>query len=247
MPLVNLFGQVRQAMPVYGSGGFTSYSTEKLCQQLQGWADRGIRMVKMKIGRQPSADLARVRAARKAIGDEVDLFVDANGAYSPKQALDQASKFSELNVRWFEEPVSSDDLAGMEFVRNHTPPSMEIAAGEYGYDLDYFRRMLASAAIDVLQADVTRCGGFTGFMRAATLCQAHHTPLSAHCAPALHLAVGCATPVLRHAEYFYDHVRIEEMFFDNVPRPVSGALMPDLSEAGTGLQLKQTDIEKFRI
>jgi L-alanine-DL-glutamate epimerase-like enolase superfamily enzyme len=247
LPLVKLFGQVRDRVPIYGSGGFTSYKVDKLCAQLRGWVDQGIPMVKMKIGRDPGADAERVRAAREAIGRDPDLFVDANGAYNRKQALVQAKQFSECGVTWFEEPVSSGDLEGLRFIRERAPAGMEIAAGEYGYELSYFEAMLASGAADVLQADATRCGGLTGFMEAAMLCQAHHIPLSAHCAPALHLHIGCAAPSFRHAEYFHDHARIEEMFFDHMPKPSDGTLTPDLSQPGMGLELKRSDIEKFRI
>jgi L-alanine-DL-glutamate epimerase-like enolase superfamily enzyme len=247
LPLVSLFGQVRPAMPIYGSGGFTSYTINKLREQLCGWVEHGILRVKMKIGRAARSDVERVSAARAAIGDDAALFVDANGAYSRKQALVQAKRFSEFGVTWFEEPVSSDDLQGLRFIREHVPERIEIAAGEYGYDLDYFERMLARGAVDVLQADATRCGGFTGFMQAATLCEAHHVPLSAHCAPALHLHVGCAAPALRHAEYFHDHVRIEHMFFDGIAEPEGDVISPDLSRPGMGLELKRNDIKKFSV
>ena len=247
LPLVRLFGQARGAIPVYGSGGFTSYSIEELQEQLAGWANRKIPRVKMKIGRDADADVERVAAARKAIGDGVELFVDANGAYSRKQALAQAGKFSEHNVTWFEEPVSSDDLEGLELIRDRAPAGMEIAAGEYGYDADYFRRMLEAGAIDVLQADATRCGGFTGFLQAAALCDAHHLQLSAHCAPALHLHIGCAVSCFRHAEYFFDHARIERKLFDGVIDPIDGSMRPDLSRPGMGLELKPADAEQFRI
>jgi L-alanine-DL-glutamate epimerase-like enolase superfamily enzyme len=201
----------------------------------------------MKIGRDAEIDKERVSAAREAIGEDADLFVDANGAYSRKQALAQARAFEKFNVTWFEEPVSSDDLEGLRLIRDRAPAGMEIAAGEYGYDLDYFRRMIDSGAVDVLQADATRCGGFTSFLQAATLCDAYHIPLSSHCAPALHLHIGCATPALRHAEYFYDHVRIERLFFDGVSEPVDGALRPDLSQPGIGLSLKRAEAGKFAI
>jgi L-alanine-DL-glutamate epimerase-like enolase superfamily enzyme len=245
LPVVSLMGQVHYALPIYGSGGFTNYSNEQLRRQLQGWVEQGIPRVKMKIGRDASIDRQRVAIARKAIGREVDLFVDANGAYSHKQALAQARAFQEFKVSWFEEPVSSDHLEGLHFIREHAPEGMEIAAGEYGYDLDYFRRMLDAGAIDVLQADGTRCGGFTGFLEVATLCNAYHLPLSSHCAPALHAHVGCATRAIRHAEYFYDHVRIERMIFDGVTEPVDGTLRPDLTRPGMGLVLKRIDAQKF--
>jgi L-alanine-DL-glutamate epimerase-like enolase superfamily enzyme len=245
LPLVSLFGQVRETMPIYGSGGFTNYTNEKLQQQLRGWVEQGITRVKMKIGRDAGIDIERVAAARKAIGDDVELFVDANGAYSRKQALGQARAFEECDVRWFEEPVSSDDLEGLRLLRDRGPARMDIAAGEYGYDIDYFERMLEAGAVDVLQADATRCGGFTGLLQAATLCEANHVPLSAHCAPALHIHVGCAAGPFRHAEYFHDHVRIEKMLFDGISDPEQGALRPDLDRPGLGLMLKRADAEKF--
>ena len=247
LPLVRLFGQVRPAMPIYGSGGFTSYPIEKLQEQLGRWAKQKIQSVKMKIGRDARADVARVAAAREAIGDDADLFVDANGAYTCKQALAQATRFSESGVTWFEEPVSSDDLEGLRLMRERAPAGMEIAAGEYGYDANYFRRMLEANAVDVLQADATRCGGFTGFLRAAALCDAQHLQLSAHCAPTLHLHIGCSVPAFRHGEYFYDHARIEKMLFEGFVEPINGGLQPDLTRAGMGLELKEADAEQFRV
>lgn len=245
LPLVTLLGAVRESVPVYGSGGFTSYSDRQLQRQLRAWVEEGISRVKMKIGRDAGADIARVRAVRRAIGHDPDLFVDANGAYSRKQALAQAQIFSDFGVNWFEEPVSSDDLAGLRLLRDRAPAGIEIAAGEYGYDLTYFQRMLAAEAVDVLQADATRCGGITGFLQVAALCQAFHVPLSAHTAPALHTHVCCAATPVRHIEYFHDHVRIERIFFDGVRRPVNGELQPDLSRPGMGLELKHADAQRF--
>jgi L-alanine-DL-glutamate epimerase-like enolase superfamily enzyme len=247
LPLVSLFGAARDRIDVYGSGGFTSYSIAELQKQLAGWAEEGIPRVKMKIGRHPEDDLGRVRAARQALGDHVQLFVDANGAYSRKQALLQADRFAELGVAWFEEPVSSDDLEGLRLIRDRAPAGMDIAAGEYGYDLRYFRHMLEAGSVDVLQADATRCGGFTGFLQAAALCSAHCLQLSAHCAPSLHAHIGCAALPMRHIEYFHDHARIERMLFDGFGPPVNGALIPDLSRPGMGLELKVADARRFEV
>jgi L-alanine-DL-glutamate epimerase-like enolase superfamily enzyme len=244
IPLVKLLGAVRPGVPIYGSGGFTSYSIKQLEHQLGGWVKQGIPRVKMKIGRDALADRERVRAVRRVIGS-AELFVDANGAYSRKQALRQAEEFAEWGVSWFEEPVSSDDLEGLHLIRDRISAEMEIAAGEYGYEAGYFRRMLEARAVDVLQADATRCGGITGFLQAASLCQAFHLPLSAHTAPTIHTQVGCAAIPLRNLEYFHDHVRIENMFFDGAPQPVRGELHPDLSRPGMGIELKQADAERF--
>ena len=245
LPVLKLFGAVRDAIPVYGSGGFTSYSIPELQRQLAGWAEAGIGRVKMKVGRCPAEDSARVRAAREAVGPAVELFVDANGAYDRKQALAQADRFAEFGVCWFEEPVSSDDLDGLRVLRDRAPAAMEIAAGEYGYDLFYFRRMLDAGAVDVLQADATRCGGWTGFLSAAALCQARSMPLSAHTAPSLHAHVCCAAAPARHVEYFYDHQRIEQMLFEGALQPENGMLRPDPSQPGLGMVFKRVDAERF--
>lgn len=245
LPLVTLLGAVRESVPIYGSGGFTSYSDKQLQQQFNGWVEQGIKSVKMKVGRDAAADIRRVEAARSAIGPNIELFVDANGAYSRKQALEQAEKFRKMDVSWFEEPVTSDDLDGLHLIRGRGPAGMDIAAGEYGYDSWYFRRMLSAGAVDVLQADATRCGGITGFLKASALCESHHLPLSAHTAPTVHTQVGCVATPLRNLEYFHDHIRIEKMFFDGVRIPLNGALSPDLSRPGMGVELKRADAERF--
>jgi L-alanine-DL-glutamate epimerase-like enolase superfamily enzyme len=241
VPLVSLLGGVRDAIPAYFSGGFTSYDLATLCAQLEDWAGRGMGAVKMKIGPDPAIDRDRVAAAREAIGDEVDLFVDANGAYDRKVALAQARYFPEHRVTWFEEPVSSDDLEGLRLLRDRAPGGMEIAAGEYGYDIGYFRRMLDAGSVDVLQADATRCGGVTGFLKAAALADAWGLPLSAHTAPHLHAHLCCAASRARHVEYFHDHARIEALLFDGALEPVDGMLRPDRSRPGLGLELRRDE------
>lgn len=245
--LADLLGRSRSEIPVYGSGGFTSYSNAELEAQFGGWVEQGIRAVKMKIGRDAAADPGRVAAARRAAGARTRLMVDANGAYSRKQALHMALVFRESDVAWFEEPVSSDDLDGLRLIRDRAPAGMEIAAGEYGYDSVYFRRMLAHGAVDVLQADATRCGGVTGFLLVDGLCQGFGIPLSAHTSPTLHGHLCCASLSARDVEYFHDHVRIEQMVFDGALTAVDGVLRPDRSRPGMGLEIKQPDIERYRV
>ncbi len=246
LPLCKLLGMARDRVPVYGSGGFTAYSNDRLADQLGGWVAQGIPRVKMKVGSHAERDPERVRAARDAIGTATELFVDANGAYSRKQALDLAERFRvDANVSWFEEPVSSDDLEGLRLLRDRAPAGVEIAAGEYGYDAPYFKRMLDAGAVDVLQADVTRCGGITELIRVDALCRARNLPLSLHCGPAIHLHPAIALGQFVHLEYFHDHVRIEQMVFDGVVEPVDGDLIPDLERPGIGLELKRSEAERY--
>lgn len=244
--LSTLLGRVRKRVPVYGSGGFTSYDGEQLRRQLSGWREQGIAAVKIKVGSEPQRDPDRVRQARAAIGPDARLFVDANGAYSRKQALRLARRFAdEAAVSWFEEPVSSDDLDGLRLLRDRAPAGMDIAAGEYGYDLFYFRRMLDVGAVDVLQADVTRCGGITQLLGVAALCSARGMRLSAHTSPAVHAHVGAAIGPLEHVEYFHDHARVERMLFDGAPPLIDGALQPDTGVPGTGLALREEQAERY--
>jgi L-alanine-DL-glutamate epimerase-like enolase superfamily enzyme len=236
VPLVKLLGQVRSGIAAYGSGGFTSYTDDRLQEQLGGWARAGFKAVKMKIGREPQRDPQRVKLARQAIGSATELFVDANGAFQVSEAIAHAETFARSTVTWFEEPVSSDDLDGLSRVRKRAPAGMRIAAGEYGYDSIYFRRMLQAGVVDVLQADATRCGGVTGFMHSAALCEAYQVPLSAHTAPSIHQHLCCACPRAINVEYFYDHARIEAMFFSGAAKVVHGKLHPDLTRPGLGLE-----------
>ena len=245
LPLVTLLGAYRDTIPIYGSGGFTSYSDDELASQLAGWVERdGCKFVKMKVGTNPDDDPRRVTVAKSAIGDAT-LFVDANGAYTVKQALTLAARFADDNVAWFEEPVSSDDLPGLRAVRDRAPLEMDIAAGEYAYTIGYVREMLAADAVDVQQADVTRCGGVTAFLQIGAICEAFHIDLSGHCAPALHLHAVCAVPRLRNLEWFHDHVRIEHMLFEGAPVPEDGTISPDLSQPGNGLTFKHQDAARY--
>jgi L-alanine-DL-glutamate epimerase-like enolase superfamily enzyme len=246
--LADLLGRAQENVPVYGSGGLTSYSEAELCEQFAGWVGDEVPRVKMKVGREPAADLYRVRAAREAIGPDPELYVDANGAYSRKQALAMADGFAELGVSWFEEPVSSDDLEGLRLIRDRAPAGMDIAAGEYGYEPIYFRRMLEAGAVDVLQADATRCCGITGLLAVGALCTAHGMPFSAHCAPQIHAHAACAIGRLRHCEYFHTHVRAERILFDGVLVPHAGALHPDADRPGLGIELKRSDdVQRLRL
>jgi L-alanine-DL-glutamate epimerase-like enolase superfamily enzyme len=246
LPLARLLGQVREDVAIYASGGFTSMDVEGLVEQLGAWVDQGITQVKMKVGREPSADGRRVAAVRTAIGD-AELFVDANGGYTPKQALAFAERFAELGVRWFEEPVSSDDLAGLRLVRERGPAGLSIAAGEYGNDPWYFRRMLEAEAVDVLQLDAARALGVSAALQVDALCLAHHVPLSLHTAPAYHLHLAAALASVVHVEWFHDHVDVEQALFDGAPVPERGVIRVDHGRPGNGLALRRREAQRHAV
>ena len=250
LPVCRVLGMAHTEVPIYGSGGFTTYDDRTTRTQLERWVDEWkIPRVKIKIGEswgsEVGRDLARIALARSVIGPDTELYVDANGAYRRKQAIRVAHAMAEHDVTWFEEPVSSDDLAGLHEVRDHVAP--DVTAGEYGYDLAYFRRMLAAGAVDCLQIDVTRCGGITDWVRAAAVAAAHNVDVSGHCAPNLHAHVAAAVPNLRHLEYFHDHHRIEHLLFDGALAPDGGALRPDQHRPGLGLEFKGADAEQYRV
>ena len=246
LSLLDLWGAARDAVPAYGSGGFTNLDEAALVEQLRGWVDQGMDAVKMKVGRHPDQDVDRVATVRQAVGDDVELMVDANGAYTVRQALDRSHDFADLGVVWHEEPVSSDDLRGLRNVRRRIAPGVEVAAGEYAYDVFHLRDLVHADAVDVLQADVTRIGGFTAFLDGAALARANHVALSTHCAPALSAHVCCAAPSIRHAEWFHDHARLEPMLFDGVTEVRDGLLRPDRSRPGHGISLRH-DADRFAV
>ncbi|MFC4242997.1 enolase C-terminal domain-like protein [Gryllotalpicola reticulitermitis] len=246
MPLLELLGRARAAAPVYGSGGFTTYDDDTTAAQLREWLELGVGAAKIKIGESAGAaearDLQRVALAREVLGD-VELFVDANGGYTPSQARRVERDLRDFDVRWFEEPVSSDYPAELAAVR--AGAAMDIAAGEYCWGIQDAARLLAAGAVDCLQLDVTRCGGFTGWLEGAALAEASGISISAHCAPQLSAHAVCAVRRARHLEYFHDHARIEPLLFDGALEVREGSIEP-AGTPGLGLTLGPR-AEQFRV
>lgn len=249
LPLSVLLGRAGTDVPVYGSGGFTSYDDRRTIEQLEHWTEElAIPRVKIKIGESwgsnQSRDLARVDLARRTIGDDKELFVDANGGYTAKEAVRLARRMvGDAGVTWFEEPVSSDDHAGLRQVR--TMVDCDVAAGEYGYHPSYFAALIGDEAVDCVQIDVTRVGGITAWLAAAHVAGAHNLEVSGHCAPNLHAQVAATVPNLRHVEYFWDHERIESRYFDGTLTPCQGRLVPS-DATGHGLTFKAADAQHLR-
>lgn len=239
--LVDAIGARREAIDAYGSGGFTSLAGEELAAQLRGWAEAGFAAVKMKVGRDPGADRERLATARAAIGPDVALMVDANGAFDRREALRQAGVYACHGVVYLEEPVSSADLEGLAWLRDRGPAGIAIAAGEYLWDAAEARRM--APCVDVLQADATRCGGITGTLALDGICAAHGMPFSAHCAPQVSAHLCCAMESAVSVEYFHDHARLEPMLFEGTIEPAGGRLRPDRERPGLGIELRPAATE----
>lgn len=237
IPVTQLMGRCRTDVPVYGSGGFTSLSAAQLDAQIDWWHSVGCTAMKIKIGEawgtNVDRDLQRVRQVRERAGAAVELMVDANGGYTLGQARRIGGTLDNLGVSWFEEPVSSDDTAGLATIRSAL--SCDIAAGEYAADAYEIRSLIP--VVDCLQLDATRCGGYTGWLAGAALAQAHNLQVSAHCAPALHAHVAAAIPNLRHVEWFADHARLEPNLVDGLAEVREGALHIEPNRPGHGMSL----------
>ena len=241
--------------PPRWAAGFISYSgaeARRLPVGRVAWLERAI--ARLGDAHRRPAVVAVERGLRRRVEPEAgDLHVGVGRAVGvdrdpvalARQAVLQAHCFEASGVTYFEEPVSSDQLVDMAFVREHA--SMDIAAGEYGYDPWYFRHMLESQAVDILQADATRCLGFTGFLQSGNLAQAFATLFSAHTAPSLHAHVACAVPQISHVEFFYDHARIERLLLDGFIEPENGCLRPDTSRPGLGFDFKRKDAERWQV
>jgi L-alanine-DL-glutamate epimerase-like enolase superfamily enzyme len=237
VPLADLFGRLGDRVPVYGSGGFTTFDDDQLADQVRGWAAAGCTAMKIKIGEswgtRVDRDLARVHRLRALAGDGVELMVDANGGYTPGQARRIGTALDQLGVVWFEEPVSSDDVEALRLLRGVL--GCDVAAGEYVADEREAARL--TPVVDCLQLDVTRCGGYTGWLRCAALAAAAGLQVSGHCAPSLHAPVAASLPHLRHVEWFADHARLEPLLVDGAPEVVDGALV--LSDTpGHGMRIR---------
>jgi L-alanine-DL-glutamate epimerase-like enolase superfamily enzyme len=234
-PLNDLLGRCRDAVPVYGSGGFTNLTDRQLADQVEAWSAAGCTAMKIKIGEgwgtSARRDLARTRRLRGLAGPGIDLMVDANGGYRRAQAQRVGHDLDELGVTWFEEPVSSDDVEALAAVRDEV--RCDVAAGEYVYDQFDVNRLLP--VVDCLQLDATRCGGYTGWLRGASSAQARNLKVSAHCAPALHVSVAAAVPNTRHIEWFVDHARLEPQLVADAPEVRAGEARVNRTAPGHGM------------
>ena len=231
VPVLQLWGGARQTtLPAYASGGWAP--ADEIGDQLAGYCAAGFASVKMRVGAMDgdvATSVARVRAARAGIGDDVDLMVDAHGTLSPTAAIEFARAVEPSRVRWFEEPVSIDDRRGQARVRAAT--SIPIAAGESEFTRFEFADLIGHAAVDVVQPDLAICGGPTEGRRIAALAESHQLELAPHCwGSALSFAAGVAlafaSPAARVIEYSLGANPFLHDLADGAPVPSAGVVAP---------------------
>jgi D-arabinonate dehydratase len=248
VPLYRLLGPAHKSVPVYGSGGWTNYTEDELVREQSRLVESGHLRTKMKVGKDfgkaEREDVTRLAAVRHALGDNIEIFVDANNGYYAKQAIRIAEEFAEFNIGWFEEPVLADDIPGLAAIAQSI--SIPVATGEHEYTKYGFRDLITAGAVDIVQADIGRVGGVTEWMKVAHLAAAFNLPMAPHAYCYLHIHPAMATQNLKVVELL-DIERIPmELYLVDPAKPEGGALKPD-DRPGNGVQLDPHAVEKYRI
>lgn len=249
VPLYRLLGPYTDRVPIYGSGGWTSFSEEELVREQTGYVERGIPRVKMKVakdfGKSEAEDIRRLKAVRKAVGDEVEIYVDANNGYYAKQAIGMAKHLADYDVKWFEEPVLADDIAGLAAIARAI--SIPVATGEHEYTRYGFKELIAQGGADIVQPDVGRVGGISEWMKVAHLAQAFNLPIAPHAVQLVHLHVACCIPNLKVVEYLGTVEEGDKLWYTEFPEPRDGYWSPYPDRPGLGLELSPEAIRKYAV
>jgi L-alanine-DL-glutamate epimerase-like enolase superfamily enzyme len=241
LPLYKLLGGARESAECYGSDtAWLWMSAEEILEASRPYLDQGLKGIKVKVGAKPEEDYDKLTQLREAWGDDVWIAVDANERYDYITALAMGRFYEEeIGVGWFEEPITCEDIAG--HARLAEKLEVPIAAGEMLFSLDEFERYIERDALAVLQPDVTRVNGITGWLKIAALAERHHLPVSPHLLPEIGVHLACGLPVVTSVEYMPWLYPV----FTNPPAIVNGRLVPPAG-AGLGLELNQDVIAKYR-
>ncbi len=178
-PVHRILGTQQEKVSIYGSGGWISYTIDELIEEVTGYANRGFKAVKIKVGSpKPGADLERLRLVREAVGDEVDIMMDANQGMDLPSAIRLSHGAKDLNIHWFEEPVHHQDFQAYEILKNQT--GISLAMGEREYDTLPLRELATRNALDIWQPDILRIGGVEAWRESAALAKSFHLPVLPH-------------------------------------------------------------------
>jgi L-alanine-DL-glutamate epimerase-like enolase superfamily enzyme len=242
LPLYKLLGGARESAPVYGSDtGWLWMSPEEILDASRPYLDQGVMGIKVKVGADPEADADRLTRLREALGDDVWLAVDANERYDQGTALAMGRFFEEeIGADWFEEPITCEDVDGHRRLASRL--EIPIAAGEMLFSRDEFARYLEGGALDVVQPDVTRLGGLTGWLKVAALAEWHHRPLSPHLLPEVGVHLACGLPGVTSVEYMPWLYPL----FVAPPRLERGRLVPP-PLPGLGLDVDPDAVGRYRV
>jgi len=249
LPLYRLLGPYTDTVPVYGSGGWTNFSESELVAEQVGYVERGFPRVKMKVGKDfgmsEDEDVKRLAAVRKAVGDDVEIYVDANNGYYAKQAIRMSQIFEQFDVKWFEEPVLADDIEGLSVISQST--TIPVATGEHEYTKYGFKELISRGGADIVQPDIGRVGGVTEWMKVAHIAHGFNLPVAPHAYQLIHLHVACATPNLKVVEYLGVSDQSDRVWYTEFPEPVNGMWSPYPDRPGLGLELDPDVVKKFKV
>ncbi|MET3125647.1 L-alanine-DL-glutamate epimerase-like enolase superfamily enzyme [Arcicella rosea] len=178
-PIWKVFGSSRSEVPIYGSGGWISYSTEELIDEVSNYKARGFKAVKIKVGKPDwQEDLERLKLVREAVGNDINIMMDANQGMNVPNALALARAARALNIQWFEEPIDHTDFEGYQLLR--TQAGISLAMGEREYSTLPLRELLQRNAIDIWQPDILRLGGVEAWRNSAALAGSFNIPVLPH-------------------------------------------------------------------
>ena len=249
VPLYQLLGPYTEKVPIYGSGGWTHFNLDELLAEQTGYVDRGMKSVKMKVGKDfgqsEQEDIERLAATREAVGDDIEILIDANNGYYAKQAIRMAKAFEPYRVGWFEEPVLADDIEGLAAVARAI--DIPVATGEHEYTKLALRSDRSRRGRH-RSAGRRRVGGITEWMKVAHLAHAFNLPVAPHAYQLVHLHLACATPNLRIVEYLGAVEEADKIFYTEFPQPdPDGMWAPYPDKPGLGLELDPTAVKKYSV
>lgn len=239
-PIWKILGTVKDRIPLYGSGGWISYSVEELIDEVQKYKSRGFKAVKIKVGKPDiHEDLERLKLVREAVGPELNIMMDANQGMSVSGALQLARQARELNIHWFEEPIDHRDFNGYQLLRQQA--GISIAMGEREYSFLTLRELLDRQALDIWQPDILRIGGVEAWKESAGLAKAHHISVLPHYYKEYDVPLLCTISNGVGAESF-DWV---DSLIDNPLKVIDGMALPH-DRPGWGFGFKDECLEEIK-
>lgn len=246
LPLYRMFGGTETKIPVYGSGGWTSYDDDELVAEMLKLKDQGYSMIKFKVGveggHNTRRDLLRVRKVRDAVGSEMRLMLDANGCWDAATGAQFANQVKEYDIMFLEEPVFADDLPGLIKYKQST--DLPLATGEQEYTRYGARDLLINGAADIVQLEVTRAGGFTEMLKIGHLTQAFNVKFAPHAMENLHIHLVSAFNNALFLERLLIFEEIAANVYVDAPKPINGFMYIPENKPGLGLDLNMDFIRE---